>query len=61
MLVKSTPGIFGNQPRFHQQYCAKLYQYTQLDAMTNFYPIHSTTFASKVSVNLLAQKLAIEC
>jgi len=46
--------------QFHRQNFAKVYQYTQLEVMPNFYTLHSMLWASKISLNLRAQKLLLE-
>ena len=51
----------GAQLLFHQQNYAQLYQYAQLEVMPNFYKVRFTPCASKISLNLLAQKPLIEC
>jgi len=38
----------------------QLYQYAQLEVTTNFYADCSTLFTSKISLNLLVQKLLVE-
>ncbi len=40
--------------KINSHICAKLYQYTQLEIMPNFYTLRSTMHASKISENLLA-------
>ncbi len=47
--------------QFHQQNYAQLYYCAQLEITLNFYAVHFTLFASKTVVNLLAQKLPVEC
>jgi len=45
---------------FHQRYFTQLYQYTQQEFISNFHAIHSMPCASKIILNLLAQKLLIK-
>ena len=37
--------------QFHQQNCAQLYLYTQLEVTPNFYAVRDALYASKLSVN----------
>ncbi len=50
---------------FYQQYTCmynpQLYQYTQLEATTNFYAVYSMLRTRKISINILAQKMLVEC
>ncbi len=45
---------------FHQRYFTQLYQDTQQEFIFNFHAIHSMPCASKIILNLLAQKLLIK-
>jgi hypothetical protein len=46
---------------FHQQNYAPIHHYTTLENTLNFYPVCPTPCASKIGVNLLAQKLRLKC
>ena len=46
--------------QFHQQNCAQLYWSIELENPPNFYAVRSAPYASKLGVNLLAQKLLIK-
>ena len=46
--------------QFHQQNFAQLCWYIELENLPNFYIVHSALYASKLGVNLLAQKLLIK-
>ncbi len=41
---------------FHQQ----LYQWKELETLPIFYAVNSTLYASKISINLVVQKLPLE-
>ena len=56
----NAPALLNKIHQFYQQNCAKLYNYTQLGVMTNFYTVRSTLCAGKIKVNLLVQKLLIK-
>ena len=62
MLMRSfySQKCFGAQLLFNQQNYAQFYQYTQLEVTPNLYAACSTLCASKISINLLVQKLLIE-
>ncbi len=51
----------GTQLLFHQQYYTQLYQDTKQEVTPNIYVVRrSMPCASKISANLLVQKLLIE-
>ena len=60
--VKCKWAAFGEKDavQFHQQNCAKLYWSIELENLPNFYAVRSAPYASKLGVNLLAQKLLIK-
>ncbi len=47
--------------QFQQQNYTQIYHYTKLEITLNFYAVRFTPCASKIGVNLLAQKLPLEC
>ncbi len=47
--------------QFHQQNYTQLHHYAQLENTLNLYAVRSTPCASKIGVNLLAQKLCVKC
>ncbi len=47
--------------QFHQLNYAQLYQYTQLEFTLKFKAVHFMLCISKIGINLLAQKLPLEC
>ncbi len=47
--------------QFHQQNYAQLHHYTQLENTLNFFAVPPIPCASKIGVNLLAQKLRVNC
>jgi hypothetical protein len=47
--------------QFHQQNYAQLNHYAQLENMLNFYTVSPKLCSSKISINLLAQKLCVKC
>ena len=57
------PSEFGTKDtiQFHHQNFTLLYMYTQLEVTHNVYALHSMLYASKMSVNLMAQNLLINC
>ena len=46
--------------QFHQQNCAQLYWYIELENLPSFYAVSFVPYTSKLGVNLLAQKLFIK-
>ncbi len=47
--------------QFHQQNYAQLHHEAQLENMLKFYTLRPALYANKFSINLLAQKLPVEC
>ncbi len=47
--------------QFHQQNYPQLHHYTQLENTLNFYAVYPMLCASKISINLLVQKLHVIC
>ncbi len=50
-----------NTVQFHQQNYTQLHHCAQVGNTLNFYAVRPTLYASKISVNLLAQKLHRKC